>query len=159
MKYFINFVFRRGCNSLTSKKRLNGVTKEGEKRISLSESNCPINNVKVELSFSNSGQSSTHMSSSMSRLSIESFEDLSPTSSFEKANANKNDNTNDELLDVFVSIGKHSYLCPRSRQYFASEFPNLPKKRHQDKQDLLKEIIIDEFSLLLFSSTDDYNVS
>lgn len=104
---------------------------------------------------SDSGNNSFLASSSISRLSIEVDDDSAlPTSSKETKDTNK-----EELLDVFVSIGKHSYLCPRSRQYFASEFPNLPQKRHQDEQDLLKEIIIDEFSLLLFKSIEDYNVS
>lgn len=108
----------------------------------------------------NSEQNSSQVSSSISHLTIETPNDdsLLPTSS-NKINDKKIDNVKDELLNVFVSIGKHSYLCPRSRQYFATEFPNLPQKRHQDDQDLIKEIIIDEFSLLLFYSIEDYNVS
>uniref|UniRef100_A0A915D3V6 Uncharacterized protein n=1 Tax=Ditylenchus dipsaci TaxID=166011 RepID=A0A915D3V6_9BILA len=64
-----------------------------------------------------------------------------------------------ELLDEFVSIGKHAFLCPHSRQYIACQFPSLPLKRPSNpEEDLVKEIVIDEFSLLLFASLEDYNL-
>lgn len=68
--------------------------------------------------------------------------------------------SDDDLYGVFVSIGKHSYLCPRTQQFFAKHYPNLPQKRPSDENTpLINEIIIDEFSLLLFHSLDDYNVT
>uniref|UniRef100_A0A915MXH0 Uncharacterized protein n=1 Tax=Meloidogyne javanica TaxID=6303 RepID=A0A915MXH0_MELJA len=49
--------------------------------------------------------------------------------------------TNEELIREYVSIGKHSFVCPRSQQALAKKYP---------------EIVIDEFSLLLFHSMDDF---
>jgi hypothetical protein len=73
-----------------------------------------------------------------------------------------------------------SFLCSRSQQFLAKKYPGLvlrknnrqhhkdDKQKQQDKQgeqpkvveeeDMIKEIVIDEFSLLLFHSMDDYNV-
>uniref|UniRef100_A0A914GY22 Uncharacterized protein n=1 Tax=Globodera rostochiensis TaxID=31243 RepID=A0A914GY22_GLORO len=85
--------------------------------------------------------------------------------------------SNEELLRDFVAIGKHSFLCPRSQQFLAKRYPGLVLRRATMKtaaenhrleaeegeeaaveEDIINEIVIDEFSLLLFRSLDDYNV-
>uniref|UniRef100_A0A914DPN7 Uncharacterized protein n=1 Tax=Acrobeloides nanus TaxID=290746 RepID=A0A914DPN7_9BILA len=52
-----------------------------------------------------------------------------------------------------------SYTCPHTKKFLSTAFPKLPAKSLSDKElDLLNEIIIDEFSLLVFRSLDDYKV-
>ncbi|KAI1731829.1 reticulocyte binding-like protein 2b [Ditylenchus destructor] len=100
-----------------------------------------------------SNESSDKTVSSLTRLSIDG-----PNSTVSNVTP-KNEIKEVIPLDPFVSIGKHSYLCPRAKQYVASRFPKLPQKRpSNENEDFVKEIIIDEFSLLLFSSLEDYNV-
>lgn len=108
-------------------------------------------------------------------LDAKSSDILANGDSPSKKNGAENDSN---LLNAFVSIGKGSCLCPRFRQYFATEFPNLPRRTalssdafssmddckptpftDDDDAELMKEIIIDEFSLLLFHTVEDFNVS
>lgn len=63
-----------------------------------------------------------------------------------------------------ISIGRHCYLCPYSRQYITSTYPTLPAitvsggENTIDGMEFVKEIVVDEFSMLLFHSPDDYKV-
>lgn len=64
-------------------------------------------------------------------------------------------------LNQFYPIS--SFLCPRAQQSLAKRFPGLVLTRNLDEgdkkeEDVIQEIIIDEFSLLLFNSMDDYSV-
>lgn len=51
-------------------------------------------------------------------------------------------------------------VCPNSKKCFSDRYPELKTKSMIDQnQDLLEEMIVDEFSLILFNSIDDYKAS
>lgn len=53
-----------------------------------------------------------------------------------------------------------STMCPNSKKYFINRHPKLSTKSIVDSsQDLFEEMIVDDFSLILFEAIEDYKVS
>lgn len=72
-----------------------------------------------------------------------------------KAEDNQSDSTNDSKTEN----GHPSTMCPNGKKCFADRYPHLTvKSTSKPAEELLEEIIVDEFSLILFNSIDDFKV-
>jgi hypothetical protein len=57
------------------------------------------------------------------------------------------------------SSSKMPCTCPFSKSFISTAYPNLPTHSSGDAEDeFLRELIIDEFSLIMFRTADDYQV-
>jgi hypothetical protein len=70
----------------------------------------------------------------------------------------KSESSNDTESDK-IAVGLPTTVCPNSKKCFADRHPTLPTKcAKQPDVDLFEEMIVDEFSLILFGTLDDYKV-
>lgn len=60
---------------------------------------------------------------------------------------------NDLLLDPF-----YNHKCPHTDSFIKKTWPDLSGSTVGDCEDLVMEVIIDDFSILLFRNNEEYNV-
>lgn len=114
-----------------------------------------LNNLKLE---SNDSPKTSDETNDV-KPSRESLHDLKPCTSGSSETDEKDAPPPLKSPTKTTSKNGFSFACPHTRKFFASTFSKLPAKSHSNKDmDFLNEIIIDEFSLLVFHSIDDYKV-
>jgi hypothetical protein len=71
--------------------------------------------------------------------------------------ANESDSASESKTEASNANNHPSTVCPNAKKCFADRFPRLSTKSiTKPEEEMLEEIIVDEFSLILFNSSKFY---